>query len=178
MIYNYPYPIAKPDTSEYPSYLKNYIQIAGSDEGFEALMNSATDMVDYLTKLAQTDLAFRYAPKKWSIQELILHIIDTERVFQTRALRIARNEYKALSGFDQDRYVKAQPPVMRSKESLIEEFQTVRKSTFLFYLGLPAEYMSKNGRVAGFRLTLNSFPFIIAGHDQHHLKILRERYVK
>ncbi|WP_236980220.1 DinB family protein [Membranihabitans maritimus] len=176
MIHKYPYRIYKPGIKQFPDYLRPYIQLVDQDEGFSALMDSAVKVFDTMSILSPKDLKHRYQDDKWSIEEVLLHIIDNERIFQNRALRISRNEPRALSGYDQDRYVRALPDINRSIESLRDEYEAVRKSTFLLYAGLTKVEMKKEGKVGKNIITLPSIPFIIAGHDLHHLKIFKENY--
>lgn len=176
MIHKYPYQIYKPGLNQFPDYFQPYVKLVNDDEGFSALMKGAVEFVEFLKILPPTKMNYRYQKNKWTVQEVLLHMIDTERIFQNRALRISRKEPRAQSGFDQDRYVKNLPNITRSIESIRDEYETVRKGTFLLYAGLTKVEMKLQGRVAKNIITLPSIPFIIAGHEIHHLRILQEKY--
>jgi len=176
MIHKYPYRIHKPSLNQFPKHLQNYAQLVGTNEGFSALMEGATDFMALLSVLPQDRMSHSYQKGKWTVQEVLLHMIDTERMFQHRAFRISRKESRALSGFDQDKYVKNLPQIARSIESIRDEYETVRKGTFLLFAGLTKIEMKLQGRVSNYILTLPSIPFIITGHEIHHLNILKDRY--
>lgn len=176
MIHKYPYKIHKPGSKQFPDHLLKYADLVETNEGFSAMMEGAQDFMEFLSVLSPKKMSLRYAPDKWTVQEVLLHMIDTERMFQNRAFRISRKESKALSGFDHNRYVKNLPKIDRSIESIRDEYETVRKSTFLLYAGLTKVEMKHQGKVSNYILTLPSIPFIIAGHEIHHLNILRAKY--
>lgn len=176
MIHRYPYKIYKPGLNQFPDYLHPYVKLVDNDEGFSALMEGAVDFTELLKILPPAKMDYRYEKDKWTVQDVLLHMIDTERIFQNRALRISRKEPRAQSGFDQNRYVKNLPKIARSIESIRDEYETVRKGTFLLYAGLTKVEMKLQGRVGKNIITLPSIPFIIAGHEIHHIQILRERY--
>jgi len=176
MIHKYPYRIHKPGLNHFSNHLVKYAKLVETNEGFEALMEGAADFMALLSVLPQEKMSQSYQKDKWTVQEVLLHIIDTERMFQNRALRISRKESRALSGFDHDKYVKNLPNIARSIESIRDEYETVRKGTFLLYAGLTKVEMKLQGRVSNYTLTLPSIPFIIAGHEIHHLNILKDRY--
>ncbi|SRR5690606_3946433 len=176
MIHKYPYQIHKPGVSQIPKYLQRYTSRVNNNEGFAALMEGAQLFMSMLSVLPVEKMSYRYQPDKWTVQEVLLHMIDTERIFQDRALRISRAETQLQPGFDQDLYVKNLPNIERSIESIRDEYETVRKSTFLLFAGLTKVEMKRQGPVSDYILTLPSIPFVIAGHEIHHLIILRDRY--
>ncbi len=176
MIHKYPYRIHKPGMSQIPPYFQKYVEQVRTDEGFAALMDGATEYMSTLAVIPPAKMKHAYEKNKWTVEEVLLHMIDTERVFQSRALRIARQEPQVMNGFDQDLYVRSLPRIERSIESIRDEYETVRKSSFLLFAGLTKVEMKLSGKVSDYVLTLPSIPFIIAGHETHHLKILRDRY--
>ncbi|GAA5222136.1 DinB family protein [Membranihabitans marinus] len=178
MNFKYPYVITRPNIADYPSHLKDYILKSKGKDGFEALLLSAEAVTQQLSELSVEELSNRYGKDKWSLQEVFMHLIDNERMFQNRGFRIARNESKSLSGYDQDRYVKSYPKIVRTRESLIEEYETVRKSTFLLFVSLTGDMMTKKGRIGRNVIDLSAIPFIIAGHDWHHLEVIKRKYLK
>lgn len=176
MIHRYPYKIHKPGNSQIPEYYQKYADLVRQNEGFAALMEGATSFMATLSVIPHDKMNYAYKKGKWTVQEVLLHMIDTERVFQGRALHISRKDKKVMHGFDQDRYVRNLPRIERSVESIRDEYETVRKATFLLFAGLTKVEMKLQGRLGKLTLTLPSIPFIIAGHEIHHLNILQERY--
>ncbi|HLT94134.1 MAG TPA: DinB family protein [Membranihabitans sp.] len=176
MIHKYPYQIHKPGGRHIPEYYRNYVSLVPVDEGFTALIEGATGFIGMLSTLPPDRLNYTYAPGKWTVQQVLLHVIDTERVFQARVLKIARQDPQPMFGFDQDLYVAHLPHIDRSLESIRDEYETVRKSTFLLYAGLTKGEMKLQGHLGDVTLSLPTIPFIIAGHEIHHMKLLKERY--
>ena len=176
MIHKYPYQIHKPGNRQIPKYYQKYVGLVQTNEGFAALMEGATDFMAMLSVIPPEKMKYSYGKNKWNVQEVLLHMIDTERIFQTRAFRISRQEPQVMTGFDQDLYVRNLPNIDRSIESIRDEYETVRKATFLLFAGLTKVEMKLQGRVDNYKISLPSIPFIIAGHEIHHLNLLRERY--
>ena len=155
--------------------------------GYAAKAQSVSDPIEALTVQLEQVLAMfqplsreqwqqRYAPGKWSLQELLGHITDTERIFAYRALRIARGDTTILPGFDQDPYVIAAQSDACDPASLLSEFEHVRKSTILMCRNFPEAAWKRTGNLANGPMTARAMIFIIYGHVAHHLEIVRERY--
>lgn len=121
---------------------------------------------------------YRYKPDKWSIKEVVGHIIDTERVFGHRAFSIARKEPEPLPSFNQDEYVRNANFSERNLSELSEEFQLLRKSNIAMFKGFNDEIWLRKGIASGFSFTVRTFPFILAGHENHHFNILLGQYLK
>lgn len=119
----------------------------------------------------------RYEPGKWSIKELLGHLIDSERIFTYRALRFARNDHAPLSGFDQDPYVAEANFDQRPWSELVAEFEHLRRSTILFFRGLKPESETRFGVANNASITVRALGYAIAGHELHHMRILREKYL-
>jgi hypothetical protein len=119
----------------------------------------------------------RYAPGKWSIKDVLGHLTDAERVFSYRALRFARNDSRPLLGFDQDPYVAAAGSDARAWSDMIAEFEHVRRASILFFRGLSPEAAMRAGVASDASVTVRALGYIIAGHELHHMGILRERYL-
>jgi hypothetical protein len=141
-----------------------------------AFTNQTSDVLALLPALSEQDAARRYAPGKWSVKEVLGHITDTERIFSYRALCLARGEKQPLPGFDQDEYMAVLPFDSCSWASLIEEFRATREATIAMYAGFPAEAWSRRGVVNDYGCTVRGLAFTSAGHERHHMKILREKY--
>jgi uncharacterized damage-inducible protein DinB len=121
---------------------------------------------------------FEYAEGKWTVKEVIGHILDTERIMAYRALRFARNDTKALAGFEEDAYVAQARSNERSMESLIDEFHAVRKSNIIMFAHFNSQERQRKGIASERLVSVNGLQYIIAGHLEHHRVILQERYLK
>lgn len=120
---------------------------------------------------------YQYAPDKWSVKELVQHIIDTERVFSGRALSFARGESQSLPGFDQDAYVQNSFAAYREPLKILAEYNAVRQSTLLLFDGFSDATYQKTGNASGVGFTVEEVGYIMAGHELHHLDILTQRYL-
>ena len=123
-------------------------------------------------------LLYRYAEGKWTIKEVLVHIIDDERIYAYRALRFARNDKTELPGFDQDPYAFYSNANVRSIESIIEEYEAVRMSTITLFNGFSDDVMLRSGVANNNEVTVRALGYHIAGHELHHLNILKNRYLK
>ena len=130
-----------------------------------------------LCRISESKSLYRYEPGKWSIKEVLGHLIDAERIFTYRALRFARGDKTPLSGFDQDPYVAAGGFDARPWSELVAEFEHVRRSTSLFFRGLKPEDGLRSGPANNAEVTVRALGYIIAGHELHHGGILREKYL-
>jgi uncharacterized damage-inducible protein DinB len=124
-------------------------------------------------------LTHRYAPGKWSIKQILVHIIDDERIYAYRALRFARGEKLGLTGFDQDAYAAASEADRRSLDSILQEWETVRLATIALFANLPEASLTRIGHGSGSAsdASVRALAYHIAGHEQHHLHVIRERYL-
>ena len=124
------------------------------------------------------DAAAPTAPGKWSIKQILGHLCDTERVISYRALRFARGDEKELQGFEQDDYVREAGSNARSLEDLLDELESVRKSTLALFGSLPPEAETRRGVANGNPVTVRALAYIIAGHAQHHYEVLKAQLCK
>ena len=131
-----------------------------------------------LTGLPEARGGFRYAPGKWSLKDLLLHITDTERIMAYRLLHIARGDQTALAGFDQDEYVRTGHADARSLGDLVVEFSAVRQATLALVQSLDAEAWTRMGTSRDKPVSAAAVAHILAGHAAHHLAILEERYIR
>jgi uncharacterized damage-inducible protein DinB len=138
------------------------------------------DMVKRLIYSLPEDVLYhRYAPGKWSIKETLVHIIDDERIFAYRALRFARNEKNNLIGFDQDAYAAYSEADSRSLDNIFEEYEAVRRATIALFNGLPDNAFDRMGHGTGTAndATVRALAYHIAGHELHHINIIKEKYL-
>jgi len=133
----------------------------------------------FIASIPPTRLLHRYAPDKWSIKDILVHIVDDERIFSYRALRFARNEHRNLIGFDQDEYARYAEADMRSVQTILEEYDAVRQATIALFANLPGDSLGRLGHGTGTAndATVRALAYHIAGHELHHLDIIRERYL-
>jgi uncharacterized protein YciI len=142
-----------------------------------ALAAQQADVVALLRPLSEPSAQYAYAPGKWTVKQVLGHIADTERIYTYRALCIARGDPTPLQSFDQDAYMASSNFNARPLAELLEEFRAVRASTLALFGNLPAEAWPRRGIVAGYSATVRGLAFRAAGHERHHVKILRERYL-
>ena len=168
----------RPTEGEYGAFYKGYIDLVNGEDVLAALENSALPLESFLQSLRDVDLQQTYAPGKWSIGQLLQHMIDTERIFAYRALSIGRGEKQPLPGFDENSYADAAPAAHRKLKGLSEELLTLRKATIILYRSLDKEYsLQKTGVASGKNITVNALGFIMVGHVLHHVNIINERYL-
>jgi hypothetical protein len=168
--------IARPAPDEYLAYYGRYIDLVG-DDLFGALREGAEATRRLLEPLPESRGDFRYAPGKWSVKEMLGHVIDTERVFGYRALRFARSDETPLPGFEQDDWIPRSGYDARTLRSLLDEHRAVRGATNAFFENLPEEAWSRVGTANNARMSVRAAAFVIAGHERHHQNVLRERYL-
>lgn len=169
--------MSKPLIGDYPPLFENYILLVNENNISEALKNQYQPAVNVLQGITEQKSVFAYAPGKWTIKELMQHIIDAERIFSYRALCIARGEQQELPGFDENEYAAKANATARKWDDLLNEFVSVRNSTKILYKSFTDEMLKARGTTNGNAVTVNSLGFITAGHLQHHLVVLEERYL-
>ncbi|HET8736153.1 MAG TPA: DinB family protein [Pricia sp.] len=160
----------------YPFY-KTYIDLLGDVELLDMLQRQLGNFPEFIESIPDDKWNHRYAPQKWSVAQVLLHVIDTERIFGYRALRFSRGDTSVLPGFDQDSYVEASKAERRSRESLIEEYRTVRKSTLSLFANLDRDDLEKTGTASTLQWSVAALGFAACGHQKHHRNIIRERYL-
>jgi uncharacterized damage-inducible protein DinB len=169
--------IAPPETSEYAPYYGRYISLVQSDDILPTLQKQLSVTKALLSSLSEQQANRRYAPDKWSIKQVLGHLIDSERIFAYRALRIARADQIPLEGFEQDDYVRAGNFESRSLSDLLEEYETVRAATVTLFRNLDAAAWSRHGIANNNQVTVRAVAYIIAGHEVHHMQIVTSRYL-
>jgi hypothetical protein len=167
---------ARPGADEYAPYYEKYVSLVSTDDVLATLEKQPPELVSALSARTETDGEIRYAPGKWSVKEMLGHVIDSERVFSYRALRIARNDQTPLEGFEQDDYVKFGPFGQCSLAALVEEFKSVRNASTSLFRGLDEAAWVRRGVANKNQVSVRGLAYIIAGHELHHSKILRDKY--
>jgi hypothetical protein len=166
-----------PEISEYQSFYATYISLVQGDDLIAILDHQLNDSLAMLCRISEAKSLHRYETGKWSIKEVLGHLIDSERIFTYRALRFARNDHTPLSGFDQDPYVSAAGFDDRPWSELVQEFEHIRRSTILFFRGLKPEAAMYFGVANNSPITVRALGYVIAGHELHHTGILRDKYL-
>jgi hypothetical protein len=170
-------PIAAPDPSEYAPYYGRYITLVAGHDVVAALEDQPRETLALLSALSEAQGDYRYAPDKWSIKEILGHVIDAERVFSYRALRFARNDRTPLASFEQDDYVRAGNFADCRLADLTEEFVSVRRASLWLFRQLNAEAWMRRGIASGNEVSVRAVAYIVAGHELHHRRVLQEKYL-
>ncbi|NNE65742.1 MAG: DinB family protein [Pyrinomonadaceae bacterium] len=166
----------KPEKEEFAEYYGGYIDLV---EGglLEALESQLKESMRIFRAIPESKADFRYEAGKWSIKEVIGHLIDTERVMAFRALSFARGDTSEIAGMDQDQYVSEAAYDQCEFETLLNEFESLRKANLLFFSALPQEAWSRSGIASGNNVSVRALAYIIAGHEIHHRNVIEERYL-
>lgn len=164
--------------NEYAAFYKPYIEALGDVVFLDELELSSNHFIDFIKTIPVEKHEFRYAEGKWTIKDIVLHLIDAERIFAYRALRIARKDQTPLSGFEENAYVETAFANSRTMEDLIEEFVTVRQATLSLFKTFSDEQLTQMGIASEKPVSVRAIGFIILGHQKHHMKIIKERYLQ
>ena len=162
--------------TEFQKYIQRYLDLVPSENWVEELKNSGEKTLKNYSDLFEQQSNFAYAEGKWTLKELLQHLIDAERIFIYRALRFSRNDQTELSGWDEEFYAKEYFLDQISLKNLIEEFDFLRKSNLLFFENLNQEILSRKGVANGNEISVETLGKLIVGHNLHHLNIIEERY--
>jgi len=169
--------MARPQIGDYSNYAQGYVTAAQGNSIEELIANHSADFLSFLNAIPASKADFAYASGKWTIKQLLQHMIDTERIFAFRALTFARKDKVALSGFDENNYAEAAPANHRTLSDLKQEFSLLRQSTDLFLSSLTNEDLQQEGKASNHRVTVNALAYILFGHNEHHKKIIIEKYL-
>ena len=169
--------IARPAADEHIAYYGRYITLVPGDDAWPALEFQLDETLKLLRPLDEKTALHRYQPGKWSVKEVVGHLIDAERVFAYRALRMARGDRTPLAGFEQDDYVARAGSDRRTLLDLADELAHLRAANLSFFRALEPEAWERTGTASDNPFVVCAFPFILAGHERHHRRILAERYL-
>lgn len=172
--------IHKAKKGDYPHYAEMYMKLLPDNGRILChLLENYFQAKSFICSLPEQQLYHRYRKDKWSIKEILVHIVDDERIFSYRALRFARNEKENLIGFDQDEYTKYAEADNRSLDSIFDEYEAVRKATIALFNHLPENSLDRMGHGTGSfnNATVRALLYHIAGHEQHHINIIKEKYL-
>ncbi len=167
----------RPLQKEYGSYYETYIRLVPEGNVVEVLADQLKAASEYLSDIPEDRGNYRYAPGKWSLKEVLGHINDNERVMSYRLLRFARGDRTSLAGYDQDEFMKGVSFDSLNLSEIIEDYISVRRATLTLLRGLSEEAWSRKGIANENELSVKALAYIIAGHELHHLNIVKERYI-
>jgi DinB superfamily len=168
--------VDRPASSEYAPYYAGYIARVPEGNVLALLETQISETLSFLRAQGEAWAGTRYAPGKWSVKEVVGHLCDTERIMSYRALRIAREDRTPLPGFEQDDYVRTAHSDRRSLADLLEDFATVRAATLHLFRSFDADAWTRSGIANSLEISVRALAYIIAGHERHHLEIVRTRY--
>ena len=170
-------PIPRPGTDEYPAYYGTYIGAVTGDDVLPALIAQHDSTARFLAAIPESRAGYRYAEGKWSIREVVGHLSDSERIFACRMLRFARADETPLPGFDENQYVPTGGFERRSLADVAAEFAAVRDATIALVRTFDAAAVARRGVANGKSISVGSLAWLIAGHELHHSRVIRERYL-
>lgn len=168
--------VLRPIKSEYDPYYERYIKLVPEEDILITLDQQLSETQILLRSISEQHGSFRYEPGKWSVKEVLGHLIDSERIMSYRALRIARGDRTPIPGFEQDDYVKNGAFDERSVPSLGREFEQVRRSTISLFRNLEPEAWERRGTANNVEVSVRALAYIVAGHELHHKALLKDRY--
>ena len=166
----------RPGTGDNNPYYDRYISLIGDDDIIEVLEEQRKTSEKFLNTFTEKQGNYSYADGKWTMKEVLGHVIDTEKIMAYRALAFARGEKQSLPGFEQDDYVAESNFNNRSLADLINEFLTVRDSNIILFKSFDEKILNRRGIASESEVTVLALIYIIAGHEKHHMKILRKKY--
>jgi uncharacterized damage-inducible protein DinB len=170
--------MTRPNLNNVPAVYQGYVTLVKDADVIEAMKASNERMLQLIRSIPDEKGLFRYAPEKWSIKEVLCHIIDAERIFTYRALRFARNDGTPLPGFDENEYAPQAGADARTLEAIAEESAHLRQATIDLFKSFTTDMLTRTGAANNTSISVLHLGYIIAGHESHHYNILQERYLQ
>ncbi|MBL3657831.1 DinB family protein [Fulvivirga sediminis] len=167
----------KPTLDLVPEFYQGYIKGIEEEELIPALINHGNITLDLLKSIPEVSAGYCYQPGKWSIKQVVAHMIDTERIFAYRSLAIARNDKTPLPGFEENDYAEEANVENRKLYRIIEEYNNVRASTIDLFSSFSETMLHRENMCNGNLMSVNTIGYIIVGHEAHHRAVLLERYL-
>lgn len=168
--------LSRPSSSEYAPSHSGYVGAVPDGDVLALFERQGRETVALLRGIREEQSLHRYAPGKWSIREVVGHLIDAERVFTYRALTFARADEGPLPGFEENEWAAASNAHHRTLAELVEEFAAVRAASLALFRGLSQAEFARSGKASGHPVSVRGLAYVVAGHERHHVRILRERY--
>ena len=169
--------IKSPDRSEYPEYFETYIKLVPKDRVMKQLQDSILDLQSIISNIPEEFENFSYAPGKWTVKDVVGHVIDTERIMAYRALRFGRNDSVELPGYDQNIYAPHANYNKRTLYDIAHEFGLVRESNLILFKNFDEKALMRKGKANKWDMTVRSLIYVISGHELHHLRVLKTKYL-
>lgn len=166
-----------PNYDYLPEFYKGYVSLVSEQPLIAALSQSKERCLTLFRTINEDKGKYAYDTGKWSIKELINHVIDAERVFAYRALTFARNDNTELPGFEENSWVSESNANSRTMENLVEQYEQVSATTMMLFKSFDTKMLNRIGTASGVKFNVANIGFIIAGHETHHVNILKERYL-
>jgi DinB family protein len=171
--------MTRPQPSEYHPFYNGYIQQVPEGNFLQLLKENSLEVKSFFNSIRKDKHDYRYQPGKWTVKQMLMHMSDTERVMSYRALTVARGDLKSnLPNMDENLFALHANVVGRTMEDILNEYMTVREATTLLFGYMNDEQTMYKGNVLGHVITPRALGYIIIGHAQHHMKVVRERYLK
>ena len=167
----------RPQSSEHPPYYDHYIKLVEGDNIIKTLTNQVIGIPAMISQIPEDKEDFSYAPGKWSIKEVLGHVIDTERILGYRALRFARKDKTILPGFDENTFVAHANFNKRTLYDLAHEFAIVRNSNIVLFKNLDSKALNEIGNANGKEVSVRAILYMIAGHATHHMNVIQMKYL-
>lgn len=161
----------------YPPYFYNYIKLVENDDLKVVLKDQLPEIQNFFSSVNEDKTDYKYAADKWTVKEVLQHIIDTERIFAYRALAFARKDETTLPSFDEKKYAENSKADARKWIDLIDELIAVRKTTEFLFNSFSEEQFDTVGKASNYEMSVKALGYTIAGHVAHHINILKERYL-
>jgi len=165
------------DLEYIPSAFQKYVRWVKDYNVLSLLKKDYKHCLNFFQNIPEDKYDYYYAPGKWSVKEIIQHLIDVERVFIYRALRFSRLDPTDLLGFDEAYYLEAVSLEGVTFEDLLNEWRTLRESTIFFYKNVNTKFLDRIGRAGGYEFSVKSIGYILVGHGQHHIEVIKEKYL-
>jgi uncharacterized damage-inducible protein DinB len=168
-----------PASYEYPNapYFAEYLKFEAEENLFEVLKNQSTEILHIFENLTKGQAEFAYEAGKWSLKGLLGHLVDSERIFSYRVLAISRGEKTALPGFDENEYQAASEYETQDAADIIAQYKATREATTLLLRSFSTKQWNQMGQANGKSISARALAWMIAGHEKHHLRIIKERYL-
>lgn len=163
--------------TDFEKYIQRYLNLIPSQNWLEEMLTSGEQTHIFFSQLTSEQASFSYAPGKWTLKEVLQHLIDAEKIFAYRAMRFARNDKTILPGWNEEDYGKTYDLSQRPVATIAEEFMAVRKSSLLFFQFLNPEQHIQSGVANGNEISVETLGKLIIGHNIHHMNVIKERYL-
>ncbi len=166
----------RPPLSAIPEFYHRYVNLVAEENVREAFSNHTMIFLEFLSSIPEVKFDYRYAPGKWSVREVLQHIVDAERVFSYRALVFARKDTTSLPGFDENEYADNSFASSRDWNDLVEEFTHLRRASEKMFASFNEEQLNATGTANNNVISVKAIGYVVLGHAMHHMNVIREKY--